>query len=452
MERSRLNRWVRETLPHSGIRHLFVILVIILLLFGSYLIACGGGGTSHPSIASSTSQTTSLSNIPSSATTSTTASRGGGSGGPGPASTSTTGTTGQPTKGATTTPTGGPTSTPTGGPTTTPTGGPTITPTEGPTITPTAVPPPDPSSFTITIQGGTLCYTGTAGQTDANGDPNNNNLDLNYTGSANPPPGPINWTVSTLMVPSGETSSVSCSDPSSCTSLSGNWLSFNPSSHSISYGTINFPITPIVSHSANMPPGVYCEKFQFNPLNRSNFGYVELAIVPGVSSISPASGPTTGGTPVTITGSGFTGATGVLFGSSAASSFTFVSDTQITAVSPAGTGTVDVTVTDSFGTSLTNNSDQFTYNAPPPGPVISSISPTNGPAAGGTTVTITGTGFTGVTGVSFGSTLASSVTFVSDTQITAVSPAGTATGTVDVTVTTPNGTSATGAADQFTYT
>ena len=64
-------------------------------------------------------------------------------------------------------------------------------------------------------------------------------------------------------------------------------------------------------------------------------------------------------------------------------------------------------------------------------------------------MTITGTGFTGATAVDFGTTPATSFTVVSDTSITADSPAGT--GTVDVTVTTPGGTSATSPADQFTY-
>ena len=64
-------------------------------------------------------------------------------------------------------------------------------------------------------------------------------------------------------------------------------------------------------------------------------------------------------------------------------------------------------------------------------------------------MTITGTGFTGATAVDFGTTAATNVTVVSDTTITADSPAGT--GTVDVTVTTPGGTSATSPADQFTY-
>jgi YVTN family beta-propeller protein len=90
-------------------------------------------------------------------------------------------------------------------------------------------------------------------------------------------------------------------------------------------------------------------------------------------------------------------------------------------------------------------------NVPVPVPVVTGISPASGPLAGGTTVTITGSNFTGATAVSFGGTPATSFTVSSDTSITAVSPAASNVGTVDVTVTTPNGTSATGPADQFSY-
>jgi hypothetical protein len=85
---------------------------------------------------------------------------------------------------------------------------------------------------------------------------------------------------------------------------------------------------------------------------------------------------------------------------------------------------------------------QFTYAAPPGAPVITGISPATGNPAGGDTITITGTGFTGVTTVTFGLVPATSFTFVSDTQITAVTPPGTAGGTVNVRITTPLGTSA----------
>jgi len=82
-------------------------------------------------------------------------------------------------------------------------------------------------------------------------------------------------------------------------------------------------------------------------------------------------------------------------------------------------------------------------------PAVTSISPNNGPAAGGTSVTITGTNLTGATTVKFGATSATSFTVNSATSITATSPAGT--GTADVTVTTSGGTSPASAADQFSY-
>jgi uncharacterized protein YhjY with autotransporter beta-barrel domain len=87
----------------------------------------------------------------------------------------------------------------------------------------------------------------------------------------------------------------------------------------------------------------------------------------------------------------------------------------------------------------------------PPVPTVTALSPTSGTAGGGTLVTLTGTSFTGATGVSFGATPATAFTVNSATQITATAPAGT--GTVDVTVTTAGGTSATaGSGNDYTYT
>ncbi|WP_280350657.1 IPT/TIG domain-containing protein, partial [Nocardia abscessus] len=105
------------------------------------------------------------------------------------------------------------------------------------------------------------------------------------------------------------------------------------------------------------------------------------------------------------------------FGATPAASFTVNSDTQITAVAPAGTGTVQVTVTTAGGTS---NGVAYTYVAVP---AITTVVPSVGPVTGGTTVVITGTGLTGATAVNFGATPAASFTVNSDTQITAVAPA-----------------------------
>ena len=81
---------------------------------------------------------------------------------------------------------------------------------------------------------------------------------------------------------------------------------------------------------------------------------------PTVTSISPTSGPPSGGASVTITGTGFTSAASVGFGGHAAS-YTFNSNSSITGTVPAGSGTVDVTVTTSGGRSATSTADQFTY-------------------------------------------------------------------------------------------
>ena len=171
---------------------------------------------------------------------------------------------------------------------------------------------------------------------------------------------------------------------------------------------------------------------------------------PTVTSVSPTAGPTAGGTTVTITGTGFAAAnpTGaVKFGATNAT-YTINSNTQITATSPANAaGTYDITVATPGGTSATSAADQFTYV---PAPTITSISPTAGPTGGGTTVTITGTNFTGVTAVTFGGTAAGGFTFVNATTLTATSPAGSP-GTVDIRVTTGGGTSSTSASDQYTY-
>jgi IPT/TIG domain len=168
---------------------------------------------------------------------------------------------------------------------------------------------------------------------------------------------------------------------------------------------------------------------------------------PAITSIAPKSDPEAGGTTVTLTGTGFTGATAVIVGSKAVSSFNVVSSTQITAVTPAlGAGSHGFAVTTPGGTSAYTSADLFTAVA---GPAITSISPNSGPAVGGTTVTLTGTGFTRATAVAVGGKAVTSFTVVSATQITAVTPALGA-GSHGFAVTTPNGTSAFVNGDLFT--
>ncbi len=169
---------------------------------------------------------------------------------------------------------------------------------------------------------------------------------------------------------------------------------------------------------------------------------------PAVTAVGPSSGPVAGGTAVTITGSGFTAGASVSFGAAAAGSVNVASATSLTATAPAGSaGTVDLVVTNADGQSgrLTGG---YTYvasapPAPPPtpspvAPTVAAVSPSSGTTAGGTTVTVTGSGFAAGAGVSFGGTAATGVVVSSATSITATTPAHAA-GAVDVVVTNSDG-------------
>ena len=201
-------------------------------------------------------------------------------------------------------------------------------------------------------------------------------------------------------------------------------------------------------------------------------GSTSPVALPAVTGVSPASGSTVGGSTVTITGTGLAHATVVRFGG-VAGTITADSGTRITVTSPpstgtvditattaaitadsgpqitgtgTGVGTVDITVTTPDGTSRPITADHYTYTAPRP--AVTGVSPDGGTTAGGTTVSITGTGLAGATGVRFGAA-AAVITADSSTQITVTSPPGT--GTVTITVTTPAGTSKT-TAGHYTYT
>ncbi len=170
---------------------------------------------------------------------------------------------------------------------------------------------------------------------------------------------------------------------------------------------------------------------------------------PTVTSITPNTGPAAGATIVTITGTNFT-ASGLIvrFGTVTATA-NFISSTTIVAVAPAqSAGVVDVTVQTPGGTSPNTSADDFTYTGVSV-PAVTSISPTSGPI--GTTVVITGTGFTGATSVTFGG-VAATFTVNSPTQITATVPNGAPSGSIDVRVTGPGGQSPNTANDNFNNT
>ena len=154
---------------------------------------------------------------------------------------------------------------------------------------------------------------------------------------------------------------------------------------------------------------------------------------------------------MTIAGSGFTGASAVHFGATAATSFTVKSGTSISAIAPAATsGIVDVTVTGPGGTSATTAADHYKYKPP----TVTGVTPNKGPRAGGTSVTITGSGFAlgAATTFKFAAGLATSVSCSSTSLCTALSPPHGTAVTVDVKAKVATFNSPKSApADQFTY-
>jgi YVTN family beta-propeller protein len=117
---------------------------------------------------------------------------------------------------------------------------------------------------------------------------------------------------------------------------------------------------------------------------------------------------------------------------------TYLSPQALTVVAPKGAGLVDVRVRTAAGTSAKVTADEYFFGV---APVVAAASPAHGPAAGGTTVTITGKDFTGITLVTFGGVPAAKFSLKSATTIVAVTPASAA-GPAVVQVANPAGTSA----------
>ncbi len=155
-----------------------------------------------------------------------------------------------------------------------------------------------------------------------------------------------------------------------------------------------------------------------------------------ITSVSPSTGSTSGGTNVTIKGSAFQSGATVTFGGVAATNVNVVDSTTIVATTPLGPATeqlmVDVVVKNPDGSTATLHPG-FTYSVPPLS--VTSISPAVGVTSGGTVVTISGTGFTTAlnSAVTFGGVAATNVTIVDAVTIQVTAPAHAA-GSVDVAV------------------
>jgi hypothetical protein len=186
---------------------------------------------------------------------------------------------------------------------------------------------------------------------------------------------------------------------------------------------------------------------------RSNaFTYIASAgAAPSIDAVSPTSGPTAGGTLVTVAGSNFVSGARVNVGGRAATT-TFVSSTTLRASTPTGAaaGAVAIQVINPNGQSATRG-NAFTYVGGTSGgyPSINSVSPTSGPRAGGTLVTVTGSNFVSGARVNVGGR-AATTTFVNSTTLRASTPTAAATGPTSIQVVLPNGLSAS-RGNAFTY-
>ena len=160
--------------------------------------------------------------------------------------------------------------------------------------------------------------------------------------------------------------------------------------------------------------------------------------VPTISSVSPNTGPDSGGTSIVITGSNFNGITGVTIGANAATNIVVASSTSILAQTPAGTaGAKNVVVT--TATSSGTKENAFTYTDNSTLPSISAIAPNSGTSLGGSAVTISGANLLGATGVSIGGVACPTFVVASATSIVAISPPGVEGAALDVVVNTPSG-------------
>ncbi|MFI5877354.1 IPT/TIG domain-containing protein [Streptomyces sp. NPDC051445] len=173
--------------------------------------------------------------------------------------------------------------------------------------------------------------------------------------------------------------------------------------------------------------------------NPVSFFYVGA---PFKGSLGAVSGPLAGGNSITLNGVGLSTATSVSFGAATATP-TVISDAQLSVTVPAGlaAGPVGVSVTTAGGT---NNGLSYTYVDVPS---ITTVTPSSGPASGGTNVTITGTSLDSTDSVTFDGAPAP-FSVVNSTTLSVVSPPGTA-GAIDVVVTNAAGSDT--AAGAFTY-
>jgi uncharacterized repeat protein (TIGR03803 family) len=191
-----------------------------------------------------------------------------------------------------------------------------------------------------------------------------------------------------------------------------------------------FSISSDTYLTANVPTGAKTGMVTVTRPGGNLASIQQFNVTPTLRSFSPTSGPI--GTVVTLNGAGLTQTTKVTFGGVKATTFTVNSDSQVTATVPSGAKTGKITVTRTGGSATSSSSFNVT-------PTIGTFAPPSGKV--GTVVTITGTGLTQTTGVTFGGVAVTTFTVNSDLQVAATVPTGAITGKIAVTTTGGTGTS-----------
>src|SRR6185312_15911779 len=274
-----------------------------------------------------------------------------------------------------------------------------------------------------------------------------NNLTYTITVTASPGTVRSTWTL-TDVLPAGVTFVSAAAAQGTCSQSCGIvTCSLATSSDSLfTTDTVNIVVRPMSGASWTNLVGVVGDPSIFDPNMANNTSsIVTVGTAPTISTIVPVSGPTAGGTPFTIAGTNFVAGATVKIGSLRAAGVAFVSSTALqgtTPAQPAGPASVVVTNPNSETATLPQ---AFTYLAP----TITSVSPTSGPIAGGTVVTLTGANFVSGSIINFGGTQATGVTWLSATQLRGTTPPHVA-GPADVVMTGPDGVSAT-RANGFTF-
>jgi len=198
---------------------------------------------------------------------------------------------------------------------------------------------------------------------------------------------------------------------------------------SVTIGKISayFTVTSDTAMSVQVPSAAASGFIQLNGVLGTATSPTRFLVTPTLSAFTPATGPS--GTLVTLTGTGFSGATQVTFGSAVASSFIVLDSNTIKANVKTGSATGVITVATNGLTCASSSNFTFVPDAVNK-PIITGIAPQK--AAVGETVTLTGTGFTGVTEVTVGGADAPAFTVASDTTITVKVPAAATSGFIFV--------------------